>query len=122
MPTRTERDADPKPVPLGLLSAATRETQSTLSVEFRSWNDVIDSAKVMRVMVGLSEAGWLDATVRVGSAVAAAILATVMEKAYRKGSDLSSPGGYFRAMIDRAVSGHLHLDRTLYGLANCHLN
>ncbi|WP_099868027.1 plasmid replication protein RepC [Pararhizobium haloflavum] len=118
MSVGAERASDPKPVPLGLLSAATRETQSTLSRDFRSWNDVIDSAKVMRVMVGLSEAGWLDATGRVGPAVAAAILATVMEKTYRKGSDLSSPGGYFRAMIDRTVSGNLHLDRTLYGLAN----
>lgn len=111
----------PNAVSIGLLSAATPETQRTLGVAFTSWNAVVGSAKIMRVMVGLSEAGWADAMSRVGPPAAAAILATVMEKVYRKDSDISSPGGYFRAMIDRKCAGELHLDRTLFGLANSSL-
>jgi replication initiation protein RepC len=72
----------------------------------------------MRVMIGLSEAAWLDGAGKVGRYAAAAILITVLEKSMRSPEQISSPGGYFRAMIDRAVEGSLHLEKSLFGLAD----
>lgn len=86
--------------------------------EFRSWPELAAAAPVMRVMIGLSEAGWVDGAGRVGRYAAAAILATVLEKSARLPDQISSPGGYFRAMIDRAVEGQLHLEKSLFGLAD----
>ena len=86
--------------------------------EFRSWPELAAAAPVMRVMIGLSEAGWVDGVGRVGRYAAAAILATVLEKSARSPDQISSPGGYFRAMIDRAVEGQLHLEKSLFGLAD----
>ncbi|TYC68273.1 replication protein C, partial [Stappia sp. BW2] len=41
----------------------------------------------------------------------------VAEKALRDPEQIVSPGGYFRAMIDRAGEGKLHLHKSLHGLA-----
>ena len=72
----------------------------------------------MRVMIGLSEVAWVEGVNRVGRFAAAAILATVLEKSARAPEQITSPGGYFRAMIDRAVEGSLHLEKSLFGLAD----
>lgn len=45
-------------------------------------------------------------------------LATALEKSARNPGQISSPGGSFRAMIDRAVEGSLHLEKSLFGLAD----
>ena len=69
-------------------------------------------------MIGLSEAGWADGQQKVGLYAATAILATVVEKSIRDPEQITRPGGYFRAMIDRAIDGKLNLERSLFGLAD----
>lgn len=105
-------------VSVGLLRAACPQACEMAGKEFRSWPELAAAAPVMRVMIGLSEAGWVDGVGRVGRYAAAAILATVLEKSARSPDQISSPGGYFRAMIDRAVEGQLHLEKSLFGLAD----
>lgn len=73
---------------------------------------------MLRRMVGLSESGWNEGKARAGILAATAILATVVEKSIRDPEQISKPGGYFRAMIDRAVEGKLNLERSLFGLAD----
>ncbi|MES0885351.1 replication initiation protein RepC [Roseibium sp. SCPC14] len=53
---------------------------------------------------------------RQGKHLAAACVAVVAEKALRHPEQITSPGGYFRAMIDRAGEGKLHLHKSLHGL------
>ena len=72
----------------------------------------------MRLAVGLSEAAWLEGVRKVGRFASAAILATVLEKALATPDQITSPGGYFRAMIDRALDGSLRLEKSLFGLAD----
>lgn len=48
-------------VSLGLLKQATLETQSTLDFELTNWAILDESSTDMRLLIGLSEAGWLDA-------------------------------------------------------------
>ncbi|PLU13083.1 hypothetical protein BMJ29_30300, partial [Sinorhizobium medicae] len=42
-------------------------------------------------------------------------VAVTLEKYDRQ--EVSSPGGYLRAMTDRAAAGELHLARSVFGLA-----
>lgn len=105
-------------VSVGLMRAACPETQSMISMQFDSWTALGRSGEVLRRMIGLSEAGWADGKAKVGLYAACAILATVLEKSIRDPEQISRPGGYFRAMIDRAIDGKLNLERSLFGLAD----
>ncbi|MGB8286851.1 plasmid replication protein RepCa2 (plasmid) [Rhizobium ruizarguesonis] len=109
-------------VPVGLLQVGCRAAQECVSVEFDGWSDVVGAAEMMRRMIGLSEAAWVDGVGRVGRYAASAILATVLEKSLRDPELIAKPGGYFRAMVDRAVDGSLHLSKSLYGLAESEIN
>lgn len=105
-------------VSVGLVRAACPQACEMAGGDFKNWPELAAAAPVMRVMIGLSEAGWVNGAGRVGRYAAAAILATVLEKSARSPDQISSPGGYFRAMIDRAVEGSLHLEKSLFGLAD----
>ena len=105
-------------VSVGLIRSACLESCEVTGRSFKSWPELTGAAEIMRVMIGLSEAAWLDGAGKVGRYAAAAILITVLEKSMRNPEQISSPGGYFRAMIDRAVEGSLHLERSLFGLAD----
>lgn len=109
-------------VPVGLLQVGCRAAQECVSVEFDGWSDVVGAAEMMRRMIGLSEAAWVDGVGRVGRYAASAILATVLEKSLRDPRLIAKPGGYFRAMVDRAVDGSLHLSKSLHGLAGSEMN
>ncbi|PSS59955.1 plasmid replication protein RepCa2 [Ensifer sp. NM-2] len=105
-------------VSIGLLQSACREAQSLTGVRFDSWSALARSGEVLRRMIGLSEAGWTDGQVKIGVHAASAILATVLEKHIRDPDQISKPGGYFRAMVERAIDGRLNLERSLFGLAD----
>ena len=105
-------------VSIGLLKSACPEAQTMVATAFDNWSSLARSGEMLRRMIGLSESGWQDGQHRVGVYVAAAILATVVEKSIRDPDQISKPGGYFRAMVERAVEGKLNLERTLFGLAD----
>ncbi|MFJ6327786.1 MULTISPECIES: plasmid replication protein RepC [unclassified Rhizobium] len=105
-------------VSIGLIQTACREAQSLIGAEFSSWSSLARSGEALRRVVGLSEAGWADGRAKVGIYTASAILTTVLEKSIRNPDLISRPGGYFRAMVDRAMDGRLNLERTLFGLAD----
>lgn len=109
-------------VSLGLLAVACREAQTFTGVKFETWAGVAQAGETLRRMIGLSDAGWQDGLSRVGRHAASAIVATVLEKSLRDPELISKPGGYFRAMVDRASEGELHLVRSLFGLADAALS
>jgi replication initiation protein RepC len=79
------------------------------------WADIVDAAGVgLRVDLGVSESLWGEACLAIGrplAAVALAIVSTKPREHFTRGA-----GGYFAAMIKRAKTGELHLDRTLWKL------
>lgn len=103
-------------VSIGLLQSACPEAQSMIGARFDTWSALGRSGEILRRMIGLSEGAWMDGRQRVGAYAAAAILATVLEKSLRDPEQISKPGGYFRAMVDRAAEGKLNLERSLFGL------
>lgn len=105
-------------VSVGLVRTACPQAGELTGSGFRTWPELSRSADTMRLAVGLSEAAWLEGVRKVGRFASAAILATVLEKALATPDQITSPGGYFRAMIDRALDGSLRLEKSLFGLAD----
>ncbi|MEO1109888.1 MAG: plasmid replication protein RepC [Pseudomonadota bacterium] len=105
-------------VSIGLIQSACSLVQSETDVRFKSWADLCSAADHLRILIGLSEAGYAQAVLRHGKHLPAACLAVVAEKALRDPQLIASPGGYFRAMIDRASDHKLNLKKSLFGLAH----
>lgn len=105
-------------VSVGLVRAACPQASEFAGSAFRTWPELARSADTMRVAVGLSETAWLEGVKKVGRYASAAILATVLQKALTVPDQITSPGGYFRAMVDRALDGSLRLEKSLFGLAD----
>jgi replication initiation protein RepC len=79
-----------------------------------TWPDVIDAADWLRHDLEVSKSLWGDACVTIGrdlAAVALAIVSTKQPEHFR-----TTPGGYFRGMIQKAKAGELHLERTVWAL------
>ena len=79
-----------------------------------TWRDVVDAADWVRNDLGISKPAWGEACLllgRDGAAIAVAIVST-KEKGYFR----TSPGGYFRGMLDKAKAHDLNLDRTIWKL------
>ncbi len=103
-------------ISIGLISSATTQTQETLGSTLTSWHDLLMITEDLRLMIGLSPSAWIQAESKTSRYAAAAILITTIEKTLREPMTISSPAGYFRACIDRAVEGQLALHRSLFGL------
>jgi len=86
-----------------------------VAAEFPGWADVVNAAgDGLRHELGVSQALWGEACLAVGRQIAAVALAVVSTKPnshFTRGA-----GGYFAAMIKRAKSGELRLDRSLWKL------
>ncbi|KZK88045.1 hypothetical protein PsAD46_02640 [Pseudovibrio sp. Ad46] len=105
-------------ISIGLMSKALIQLKEALGFEVRSWVDLFELSGDISLLIGLSKVGWMQAENKVGRYTAVAVLAATAEKALRDPLAISSPGGYFRACIDRAIEGKLALHRTLFGLAS----
>jgi replication initiation protein RepC len=81
----------------------------------KSWADLVRAAPLMCRFAGISEDARRRAVAQMGEQQAAVAVAVTLEKYERQ--DVSSPGGYLRAMTDRARAGELYLARSVFGLA-----
>lgn len=103
-------------VSIGLLNQACTSITELLAVEFCDWRSLLNITEDLRHLIGLSEDGWHASCSGQSKYLAAACLAVVAEKALRDPEAITRPGGYFRAMIDRANEGKLNLQKSIFGL------
>ncbi|RVJ65231.1 plasmid replication protein RepC [Sinorhizobium meliloti] len=80
-----------------------------------SWADLARAVPLMCRFAGISEDARARAVEQMGEQQAAVAVAVTLEKYERQ--EVNSPGGYLRAMTDRARAGELHLARSVFGLA-----
>ena len=79
-----------------------------------TWPEIIDAADWLRHDLDVSKSLWGDACVTMGrdlAAVALAIVSTKDPEHFR-----TTPGGYFHGMVQKAKTGELHLERTVWAL------
>ncbi|UTV41917.1 replication initiation protein RepC (plasmid) [Ensifer adhaerens] len=80
-----------------------------------NWADLARAVPLMCRFAGISEDARARAVEQMGEQQAAVAVAVTLEKYERQ--EVSSPGGYLRAMTDRAAAGELYLARSVFGLA-----
>lgn len=66
-----------------------------------TWQQVLTTAQLVRSMLGVSPDAWRRACEAMGDLTAAVTIAAMLEKA----ETIRSPGGYLRALTERAESG-----------------
>jgi len=100
--------------PAELLELAPR-LAAHVTARYPDWRDIVDAAgTALRHELGISQALWGESCQSIGRQMAAVTLAVVSTKPedyFTRGA-----GGYFAAMVKRAKTGELHLDRTLWKL------
>jgi replication initiation protein RepC len=79
-----------------------------------TWPEIIEAADWLRHDLDVSKPLWGDACLTMGrdlAAVALAVVSTKDPEHFR-----TTPGGYFRGMVQKAKAGELHLERTVWAL------
>ncbi len=80
-----------------------------------SWSELDEAGWLVRLDLGISQHAWGQACVVLGRMEAVTTLAVI--SARHDAGKVRSPGGLLRRMVELHQSGDLHLDRTLFGLA-----
>lgn len=89
-------------------------------ISARTWTDLIKSIPQMAACAGISPDARDRAVQQMGDQAAAVAIAITIQK--QETREVTSPGGYLRAMTDRAATGELFLARSVYALAARHMS
>ncbi|MER8870558.1 replication initiation protein RepC [Mesorhizobium sp. M0814] len=81
----------------------------------RTWADLVRIMPQMCRVTGISDDARRRAIDQMGEQQAAVAIAVTLQKFDRQ--EVTSPGGYLRAMTERAPAGELNLARSVFGLA-----
>lgn len=76
------------------------------------WTDVLKTAELVRSMLGISPDAWRRAREAMGDINAAITVAAILERS----ASIRSPGGYLRALTERAEQGRFSLQPMLAAL------
>lgn len=105
-----------QPVPLAYLLAVCPTLADYARDGITGWNDVLVTAGLVRSMLGISPDAWAKAREVMGDLVAAVVVAAILERA----DAIRAPGGYLRALTDRAEAGQFTLRPMLAALERGH--
>lgn len=87
-------------IPLGLVTKAAPDIVPYAAAgEIRNWRDLFAAAETVRPMMGISPDAWAQAQKLMGPEVAAIVLACILQNVVR----IRSPGGYLRALSNKAA-------------------
>ena len=104
---RSDNEAKPKvaPVSLGLFKQACPDFLAYAKDEPRTWRDVVGVSDLVRSMLGVSSDAGRRAEAAMGPVPAAIVLACILQRHER----INSPGGYLRALTNRAEEGRFNV-------------
>lgn len=101
------------PAPLESVLAACPQFALYARNGIGDWRDFMQTAGLVRTMLGVSPDAWTRARRAMGDLDAAVTIATILERS----AEIRSPGGYLRALTERAESGHYSVGRVLNALS-----
>jgi len=99
--TRVVPEPGQEPVPLGYVMAVCPTMASYARGGISGWQDMLRTAELVRSMLGISPDAWRKAREAMGDFSSAVAMAALLEKA----DSIRSPGGYLRALTERAEQG-----------------
>lgn len=101
------------------VAAACPALKTWLGTVPASWPALIDKYPLLCVLVGISADARDQAVSVMGQAGAAMAAALIVER--REAGEIKSAGGFMRALIERATTGELHLEKSIYARAKMRL-
>lgn len=99
-------------VPLAYLLAVCPTLATYARDGIGDWADVMRTAGLVRSMLGISPDAWRQASEAMGELRAAVTVAAILERA----EAIRSPGGYLRALTERAAAGRFSIRPMLAAL------
>ncbi|NWJ25362.1 replication protein C [Rhizobium sp. Td3] len=96
------------------LLRATPVITQTWGLRVTCWSDLMRAVPEMAVIAGISPDARDRAINQMGKQAAAVAIAITLQK--QDMQEVTSPGGYLRAMTERAAAGTLHLSRSVHAL------
>jgi replication initiation protein RepC len=111
-PGRPAPETKGEPVALSYLLSVCPTLEAYARSGIASWKDVFVTAGLVRSMLGISPDAWAKARQAMGDAVAATVIAAILERA----DAIRAPGGYLRALTARAENGQFSLRPMLAAL------
>ena len=110
--------AGPKPdvpnLPLVLILKACPDIQPYARSNLTSWRDFVTVAAEVRGMMGISASAWSEAGRIMGPETAAVVVAAMLQRI----SSIANPGGYLRALTDKAAQGAFSAGPMVMALLN----
>lgn len=94
-----------QPVPLAYLLRVCPTLASYSRSGIADWGDVLQTATLVRSMLGISPDAWNGACETMGKLAASVVIAAILERS----EAIRSPGGYLRALTGRAGQGKFSL-------------
>ena len=91
----------PAPIPLASVLKACPQIRDYARDDIADWRDLVQTAGLVRSMLGVSPDAWDRARNAMGEVDAAITMAAILERL----GDIRSPGGYLRALTERAEKG-----------------
>ncbi|RZS77378.1 replication initiation protein RepC [Phyllobacterium myrsinacearum] len=88
-------------LPLGAVLEACPQIRDYARNDIEDWRDLMQTAGLVRSMLGISPDAWERARETMGDINASITIAAILERA----GEIRSPGGYLRALTDRAEIG-----------------
>lgn len=88
-------------LPLAVVTKACPEIALYAGGRLDDWRALVDAARRVRPMMGISVDAWNEAEAAMGAPVAAVTLACILQRMDR----ISKPGGYLRALTRKAEEG-----------------
>lgn len=111
LPTRTT-------YPLGLVLDACPDIREYARGNIGSWRELVDTVSLVRSMLGISAHAWDEAREVMGEEAAAVTVAAILQRA----EQITSPGGYLRALVERKRRGEFSLGPVLQALNRAKLH
>jgi len=102
----------PTGYPLGLVLRACPDIADYARDGISTWDDLIQTANLVRAALGVSPDAWRQACVVMGDIDAAIVVAAILQRS----DQISSAGGYLRALTEKAAAGEFSLGPVLMAL------
>jgi len=102
----------PTGYPLGMVLRACPDVADYAREGISSWGDLIETSNLVRGALGVSKDAWDQACEIMGAADAAIVVAAILQRA----EQISSPGGYLRALTEKARAGGFSVGPVLMAL------
>lgn len=96
-----QRESEPKSYPLGLVLKACPEIADYAASGISSWRELMQTTAQVRVYLGISPSAYADALDILGQENTAIVIAGILQRS----DSIKSPGGYLRALADKARAG-----------------